>query len=70
MQRLKTPIFDNLPIMPINDHHQVFQAVVDEELSPTRLDNYYHDSDTLLSDPFQQPLPHNRPPTGTLQLKL
>jgi hypothetical protein len=62
VQRLKTPIFDNLPIMNINEHHQL--VAVDEELSPTRLDNYYHDTSSIRDDPFQKP--PSRPPTGTL----
>jgi len=41
---------------------------VDEELSPTRLDNYYHDDSSIRDDPFQKP--PSRPQTGTLQLKL
>jgi hypothetical protein len=62
VQRLKTPIFDNLPIMNINEHHQL--VAVDEELSPTRLENYYHDTSSIKDDPFQKL--HSRPPKGTL----
>jgi hypothetical protein len=62
VQRLKTPIFDNFPIMKISEHHQFI--AVDEELSPTRLDNYYHDNSSIRDDPFQKP--PSRPPPGTL----